>query len=103
MFGNVLNNAQVRRLVDDRFLTILPFDPHRLRLCHYSLRPAGILRPEERDANNRLLFTTRHDFRNGDEYVFGPNEYAIVEVEERIVLCPGLIGRFVPGSYLIDS
>ena len=43
MFGNILNNGQIKRLVEEKAITIRPFDVDRLRLAHYALRPAGIL------------------------------------------------------------
>ncbi len=43
MFGNIINNAQIRKLRDDKELTISPFRDKRLKLAHYALSPAGVL------------------------------------------------------------
>ena len=43
MFGNIINNAQIRKLKDEKQLTLSPFREERLKLAHYALSPAGIL------------------------------------------------------------
>lgn len=103
MFGNIINNAQIRKLRDDKELTISPFREERLKLAHYALSPAGILWAGPINANRKRELQSKHDFDLTDKYIFQPSEYAIVEVEEFIKLPDGIVGHFLPSSALIES
>lgn len=102
MFGNIVNNAQIKKLIAERNITISPFREERLKLAHYALRPAGILWPGNINTKGKRNFVSRHDFSSDNEYQFQANEYAIVEVEEFILLCDGIVGHFLPSSSLIE-
>jgi deoxycytidine triphosphate deaminase len=102
MFGNIINNVQIKKLVAERTITISPFREERLKLAHYALRPAGILWPGPLNSKGIREFTPRHDFSSKDEYTFEPNEYAVAEIEEFIMLSDGIVGHFLPSSSLIE-
>ncbi|PDT73633.1 hypothetical protein [Bradyrhizobium sp. C9] len=103
MFGNIINNAQIRKLRDDNELTISPFREERLKLAHYALSAAGILWAGAVNAKGKRELQPKHDFESNDKYIFQPSEYAIVEVEEFIKLPDGIVGHFLPSSALIES
>ena len=102
MFGNILNNAHIKRLLADKQITISPFREERLKLAHYALRPAGILWAGATNSQRKRELQARHDFYSDDTYTFQPGEYAIVEVEEFIILPQGIVGHFLPSSSLIE-
>jgi deoxycytidine triphosphate deaminase len=102
MFGNIINNSHIKKLVKENVITIAPFREERLKLAHYALRPAGILWAGPINAKGKRDFQTRHDFNSKDEYAFEPSEYAIVEIEEFIILPDGIVGHFLPSSSLIE-
>jgi deoxycytidine triphosphate deaminase len=102
MFGNIINNSQIRKLVKDKTITISPFREERLKLAHYALRPAGILWTGQINSKGTRDFQPRHDFNSNDNYTFAAGEYAVAEVEEVIILSDGIVGHFLPSSSLIE-
>ncbi len=102
MFGNIINNAQIKKLMADKQMTLSPFREERLKLAHYALRPAGILWAGALNSKGKREFQAKHDFGSNDQYVFQPGEYAIVELEEFIILPDGIVGHFLPSSSLIE-
>lgn len=103
MFGNIINNSQIKRLIAEKSITLTPFREDRLKLAHYSLSPAGILWATHINAKGRRELQPKHNFGSNDQYVFQPSEYAIVEVEEFIILPDGIVGHFLPSSNLVES
>jgi deoxycytidine triphosphate deaminase len=103
MFGNIINNAQIRKLRDENELTLSPFREERLKLAHYALSPAGILWAGAKNSKGKRELQPKHDFESDDKYTFQPGEYAIIEVEEFIKLPDGIVGHFLPSSTLIES
>jgi deoxycytidine triphosphate deaminase len=103
MFGNVINNAQIKKLIKDKELTLSPFRDDRLKVAHYALRPSGVLWAGAQNSKGKRELQSKHDFDSDDKYVFQPGEYAIVEVEEFILLPDGIVGHFLPSSTLIES
>ena len=103
MFGNIINNRQLAHLVEvDKAITFRPFDKNKLKLAHYPLHAAGILWPGPINAKGAREYTFRRDFATKDDYTFEAGEYAIVEVEEWIVLPEGIVGHFLPSSSLVE-
>lgn len=103
MFGNIVNNCQFKKLVEEETIKIQPFYPKRLKLAHYPLRPAGVLVPGLINDKGKRRHRPVHDFdKDSDEYTFKPAEYAIIEIDEYIELCDGIVGHFVPSSSLVD-
>ena len=103
MFGNIINNAQLTRLIAEKQVTLNPFRQDKLRLAHYALTPAGILWAGQPNSKGKRDLSQQHDFASADEYVFQPGEYAIVEIEEYLVLPTGIVGHFLPSSSLIEG
>jgi deoxycytidine triphosphate deaminase len=89
-------------LVGDRTITISPFREERLKLAHYALRPAGVMRAGPLNARGKRDLQPRHDFSSDDKYIFAPSEYSIVEIEEFILLGDGIVGQFLPTSSLVE-
>jgi len=69
-----------------------------LQIAQYSLAPIAIR--YERDDGTKGISNLKD---SAAPYVFQPNEYAVVVVEERIILPDGVIGRFIPASGLIEK
>ncbi len=97
MFGNLLSNTLIQHLIDEKGLHIRPFSKKKLQVAQYALGPLAI-RYEREDGTIGIC-----DFRDTKKpYVFQPDEYAVVVVEEHIVLPDGIVGRFIPASGLIE-
>ncbi|MCR9243120.1 MAG: hypothetical protein NXH87_17200 [Rhodobiaceae bacterium] len=104
MFGNILNNSQILRLMKDQNqIQIVPFDENRLKLAHYALSPAGIIEPQKLQKSGHYSKPPIRHFDENNEYLFEANEYAVVEVDQMILLKDGLVGHFIPSSTFIDG
>jgi deoxycytidine triphosphate deaminase len=100
MFGNLLNNDQIIRLVEGKVIEFFPFfDINLLQLAQYPLTPHALLQP--RGGQNPEIL---HYFnKNQDPYYLAASKYVILEVRERILLPEGIVGRFIPSSNLIED
>jgi deoxycytidine triphosphate deaminase len=104
MFGNVASGAEIVSLVDEKKLTIQPFDKSRLRLAHYLLKPAGLLSPGLYPGRGKSrVHKPEVNFEEKPQHVFESQQYFLVEVEEQIVLPEGMVAQFVPSSNFIES
>jgi len=101
MFGNVVNKARLKDLLDRQAIAITGFDPSRMRTIHYPLRP---IRVYTRSGQPEGQLTLRHDFsKSASEYTLDEDAYVIVEVLEQISMRQeGIIGHFVLPSHFID-
>lgn len=102
MFGNILNNSQIRNACNKSDITIDPFDDTKLKLAHYPLTAGSVLWATEKTPKGLQKHDLRADFRNNEPYRFEPLEYAIVEIAEFIKLSDGITGHFIPSSSLIE-
>ncbi len=102
MFGNILNNTQIRICCEKREIVVDPFDESKLKLAHYPLSAGSVLWATEVSPDGIQKHDLRSDFRNNDSYEFEPNEYAIIEIGEFIKLDNGITGHFIPSSSLIE-
>lgn len=100
MFGNLINNAQLKRLLEDKQLEIEPFSPDDMSLAHYTLHTGRV---KERSADG--TWRTIHDFaEDRNPYVVPPGGYVKVVVAEKIKLrSEFLVGQFSPASNLIEQ
>ena len=102
MFGNIINNRQIENLIKEKEITISPFRKNKLKLAHYGLGAAGIMWAGQLNSKGKREFISRHDFSSSNDYTFEAGEYAIVEIEEFILLPDGVVGHFLPSSSLIE-
>lgn len=99
MFGNVINNNTIRSLIEQKHIEIRPFDPDKLRTCHYPLHPSVLLQRQENDTEG-----VYHDYsKSGESVEIVPNQFVIVELMETLSVDKGIVGRFVPASQLIEK
>ncbi len=103
MFGNIINNLHIKKMVQEKTITISPFRQERLKLAHYALRPAAVLSVGKINEKNSREIKLKCSFENGTPCEFSPGEYAIVEVEEFISLADGIVGQFLISSNLIEN
>ncbi len=98
MYGNVINNKQILELCQAGCINISPFDRNKLQTVHYPLKIKLI---REYDSDNEL--TKIVELKHGGCYTLKANDYVVIEINERIVLKPGIIGEFVNSSNLIEK
>lgn len=100
MFGNLINNRQLKGLLETKEIEIYPFIAENLSTAHYTLRVGKVLKRLDDGT-----FKTMHDFNeNTNPFTIKENEYIIVEVYETIKLNnENIIGHFVPASNLIKD
>ena len=98
MPGILLNNSQILELVAIDIIRIEPFNADRLKTAHYPLT-AYALFDSQKDSDPKEM----HRFDRHDTFTFPPSAYVIVEVRETIVLAPGIVGKFLPSSNLVDQ
>lgn len=102
MFGTAVNNKSLKDLVVNRTITIVPFNPELIRTIHYPLRVSKVLECLGRNGGEPK-FKVRADFTaDQDTAMFDAKEYLVVELRERISVCEGIVGHFVPSSKLVD-
>lgn len=96
-FGVLLNSYLISNLVHEKALSIQPWHPaENLQVAQYALNPDKILY-EDQNGEERIF-----DLRK-KPYVFAPNEYAKVVIEQSIILPEGIVGRFIMASGLIEA
>jgi len=97
MFGNLLANNQIVQMRMAGALKVNPWFPERLGIVHYELHVAHIFQLEE----GKVFSKTKP--RAGTEFLLEPNEYCIVDIDTIIAPPEGVVGKFVPASFLIES
>lgn len=97
MFGNILSNAEIKRLHDAKILTLDPFDFQKMKVAHYRLGALSVWTPVIR-ANGTVSQRHDHSFKDDEIFVFKPNAYHLVEVAEVVLLPEGVVATFVPVS-----
>jgi len=100
MFGNLVNNKQLLKLIKEKEIEIDKFNSSDLGVVHYTLHP-GRVKVRQPDGT----WKAKHDFcETSDPYIVPPNGYVIVEIKEKIkLLNDNLIGEFRPASNLIED
>lgn len=105
MYGTLLNNSQIIDLVASRKIEVWPhFDEAALQLADYPLTIGAVIGIGE--ATPRAVaspYTPERIGGGGAAAILAPNDYRIVVVKERIVLCEGLVGQFLPASSAIEA
>ena len=102
MFGNILNNSQIKSAMDSQIINIKPYSEKNLRLAHYALTPAGLLEPGLENDKGRCIPKPIHNFEVDGDFSFKPKQYLIVEIEQLIFLEDGILGQFIPSSTLVE-
>jgi deoxycytidine triphosphate deaminase len=102
MFGNLITNRQLKQLIKQNDVQIVPFKESNLKQCHYTL---GVGRIYIRLPDGEVQQV--HSFKepkNGKAYELKGNGYVIIEAYEAIKLPnAGIAGRFITTSSLIES
>ena len=100
MFGNLINNRQLKKLMDSKIIEIEPFDKKELSTAHLTLHVGKVFKRLD-DGTVKTI----HDFsENENPYTMKGNEYVIVEIYEMIKLNDeNIVGHFVPVSNLIQE
>lgn len=100
MFGNLVNNRQLKNLIDAKIIEINPFNTKNLSTAHYTLHVGKVLKK-----NDDGSFSTTHDFsENPNPFRLEKNGYIIIEIFETIKLNDeNIVGHFIPVSTLIKD
>lgn len=100
MYGNVLTNRQLRKLMNDNCLYIHPFNPSSLKETAYTLNPGRILKlSTEGEWEVVHTFSTKKA-----PYTLQPDEYVIVEAKQTVkIAVDGLLGTFVAASTNVEG
>ena len=108
MFGNLLNNNEIIECESKNFLKIKPWEPNKLQPAHYPLN-ACVIHQVVDPGKSGAITKPIHTFQEGDEnnedkaYPFEANDYFVVEIFQSITLSPGIVGKFVVASNLIEK
>ena len=100
MYGNVLTNRQLSRLMADKSLQIRPFVTSSLKEAAYTLNPGRILRLSAAGRWNvvHIFNDTEPDFR------LEADEYVIVEPLQAVTITvDGIIGTFIQASTNVEE
>lgn len=104
MFGNVMNNKQIRDARAQGNLIITPFSEDRLKTIHYPLTPDKILKRGADTPDGDFEFDVKRDFDiNSRAYTIQPAEYVVVEISEHIKLGHNIVGHFITTSNMINK
>lgn len=100
MFGNLITNRQLRQLMQQKEIQIVPFDEGSLKTTHYTLHPGRVL-GRQADGSWKQLHSFREDKH---DFVIPADGYVLIEVLEAVKIAnEGMVGRFIPTSNLIDG
>ena len=103
MFGNIANRELLLKMIEQKRITIRPFELKKLRTIHYPLTAGKVLHNSGNSSSGKVMFEVKHDFEEAETpYKFAPNEYAIVKVKESVSVAEGIVGHFVPSSDFVD-
>lgn len=101
MYGNLISNRQLARLLETKEIVIEPFVAASMKGTAYTLRPGRVLR---RRADGKWVGA--HSFHDEKDvpYLMEPNEYVVVEIKERVrIASGGIVGRFITASNNIET
>lgn len=100
MYGNLINNRQLKSLIDSKSIEIDPFNESNLSTVHYTLHVNKI---KEKMANGNLNTIWNFTEKNYP-FPLKAGGYVIVEIFEKIRLNDeNIIGHFIPTSNLIEE
>lgn len=100
MYGNVLTNRQIRRLIDDKSLSIKPFHPPSLKEAAYTLNPGHVLK-----MSTEGEWEVVHSFSARKQtFTLGADEYVIIQPRQNIsIAVEGIIGSFIQTSTNVEG
>lgn len=100
MFGNLINNRQLKQLIKENAIYIEPFEEQSVKSTHYTLHPGRVFR-----RNSSGVWKQAHDFKSSsNSFQLSENEYVVVEIRQVVkILIEGIVGRFIPTSSLIEN
>ncbi len=100
MYGNVLTNRQLNRLIAEKSLQIRPFSQSSLKEAAYTLNPGRILR-----LNPGGHWNVVHILSDDEpSFALDPNEYVIVEPLQSVTITvDGIIGTFIQASTNVEG
>jgi deoxycytidine triphosphate deaminase len=98
MYGNLINNRQIKSLVKSKIIEITPFRVENLSTAHFTIHVGKVFRRLD-DGTLKTI----HDFSENDNpYTIKGKEYVVIESFETIKLNDeNIVGHFVPASNLI--
>lgn len=100
MYGNVLTNRQLRKLIDSRALIIDPFESSRLKEAAYTLT-AGFIQRRLEDGEWGDIIELKGKNKT---VIIKPNEYLKVIVKQKVIFKEdGIFGNFITASNNVDS
>lgn len=104
MYGNVLNNTQVRNLIEGKKIEIVPFDSDALDLIHYPLLPCTIYVRDGRkeDGLSKVKSVASH-VEEDSEFVLKPRQSVLVQTEQLVSFADGIVAQFTTPYQLIDT
>lgn len=100
MYGNVLTDRQLNKLIADKCLYISPFNPASLKETVYTLNPGRVLKmTSENEWEVAHSFSTKKA-----PFILEPNEYVVVEARQTVkIAVDGLVGTFVSTSTNVEA
>lgn len=99
MFGNLINNTQIKALIREKSLIITPYDLKLLQLAQYPLTPLFIWKVISQDEGKQVHYFTEKQ----NEFTLDAKSYYWVDINETVRLPVGIVGRFIPSSNLIEK
>ena len=100
MYGNVLTNRQLNKLLAEKSLVIKPFSPSSLKEAAYTLNPGHVLRLSKEGE-----WEVVHTFSiKKPTFVLKPDEYVIVQPKQDVIISvDGIIGSFIQASTNVEG
>lgn len=99
MFGNLINNALIKDLIERKDLEITPLDEKLLQVAQYPLRVQIVYEVKAENEKRQVHFFAKGE----DTFTLKPQTYYCVDVLESIKLPVGIVGRFITPSNLIEK
>jgi deoxycytidine triphosphate deaminase len=100
---SVLNNQQILKLIEEKRVTITPFNDQKLKSNWYALHPNLAILDLEVEIREPFNDYVHFDKQKNGCFTIEANDYIVIEVEEKIILDDGVVGMFIPASICIES
>jgi hypothetical protein len=103
MIGNVVNDGQMKELIERRFISIEGFSEKKIDTIHYPLTSRAIYKIDGRTPDGRSRPRMLHGVGHGSEtFEFEPRQSLLIQIEEIVTVKSGIVAQFSTPFSMVD-